>query len=237
MCGVSAVPCESCASIKQKRASILRMAFYRSQWILPYFTNLPTDVVVNQMHWYSNDTLDDEAVGAVIAARLLAFYGTVYGAAAARVSYADWTKVTLKVFNLGDPIPRIPTVWNPAYSAGTAAATLPTEVAAVLSFHAAPVSGVRFQRLYNRIFLGCLGNGVMSAGAADEFPRFAPAFITLVTGAATTLLGANDGIVDWRQHSVASGTPTFRTITGGWVDNGPDTQRRRSVLSTSRNTW
>lgn len=215
------------------------MPIFRAQVILPFFTNLPEDVVVNQFHFFA--AIDDiDEVGDEIFTNLQQFYQTCYGASATnRANYIDWTRIVVKVFNLEDPTPRIPWV-SPfmAFSAGTASTSVPTEVACVLSFHAAPESGVRFQRLYNRIYLGGLSNAWMTNSAVDEFPRLNTSQLNVVITAAELLwtLGEAGG-ARWRQYSEAGGAPINRVIVGGWVDNSPDTQRRRSVLATSRNPW
>lgn len=214
------------------------MAFYRSQVIFPFFTNLPTDVFVNQMHWFSNDTLTDEEVCTEVRIRLSAFYVAIYGSAATnRVNYIDWPQCVVKLFNLGDAPPRVPEIQPITWTTGTNASPIPTEVACVASFHAAPASGVRYQRLQNRIFLGGIPSNAIGTSLADQFPRFTAAWTGAVNTAMESLLAENDGIVDWRQYSQATGTPTFRTITGGWCDNSPDSQRRRSVLASVREIW
>nr|CRY96677.1 hypothetical protein [uncultured prokaryote] len=206
---------------------------------MPMFTNLPTDVIVNQLHFEAAPE-DIEEVGDEIWTNLKTFYTAIYGSAnTARANYIDWTLMVVKVFKLSDPTPRIPWI-SPSFgfTAGTAVTTIPTEVACVLSFHAAPQSGVRYQRLYNRIYLGAIVPSMMTASAVDDFPRFSTAFCTQVGNAARTLLEAGElGGALWRQVSNASGTQIAREVVGGWVDNGPDTQRRRSVLASMRNNW
>lgn len=215
------------------------MPIYRAQVILPFFSGIPEDVIVNQFHF--DATPDDLAlVASEIYPALEDFYQTAYGTVATnRVNYVDWARVYCKVFNLSDPTPRIPYV-SPffVFSAGTNASTIPTEVAAVLSFNAEAESGVRFQRLYNRIYLGAMAPGFMTASAADEFPRLSSAFVGQVVTAAQNLLAAGEASgAEWAQVSDATGTLIARPIVGGWMDNSPDTQRRRSVLPTLRNSW
>lgn len=213
------------------------MPLYRAQHVLPFFTNLPTDVVVNQFH-FTNDTQNFAAVATEIRDRIQGFMEAAYGAAGgSRVSYIDWPQAVVKVFNLADPTPRVPEVRACSYSAGTVASAIPTEVAAVVSWHAAPESGVAFQRLYNRIYLGGVPAIWMSNGAADQFPRFTTTITAQIAAAASALLAENDGVTDWVQVSNAGGVTAAREITGGWVDNGPDTQRRRSVLASLRDVW
>lgn len=204
-------------------ATLVDMPLFRAQAIFPMFTNLPRDVIQNNFHFVSDEPT--EAVVAAVAGRLSAFYQTATVAASNRANYVNWEQAYVKVFNMSDPPPRVPAELGLAIPAGTGATNIPTEVAMVMTFQAAPQSGVAYQRLYNRIYLGGLANGWLSVSAADAFPRFAPTFITAVCTAAENLLTANT--VD----------PAVREIVGGWVDNGPDTQRRRSVDSSARTNW
>jgi hypothetical protein len=71
----------------------------------------------------------------------------------------------------------------------------------------------------------------------DAFPRIAPSMITRINTAADLLVGPLTYDVQWVQVSQAGGVTEARPIVGGWTDNSPDTQRRRSVLATTRNTW
>lgn len=217
------------------------MALFRAQAIFPYFTGQPTDVAINQFHFlYDTETGLEPAS---VAAHVASFYDDIFPAAGAtsRANYVDWPLAQVKVFDLSQPTPRVPYVFNMGYATpGTAAQTAPTEVATVLSFHAAPESGVRFQRLYNRIFIPMIGfAGSITASAADAFPTLSAGWVTSVRNAAIALLAAADDttVGQWVQVSKATGLTVTRPIVGGWVDNSPDTQRRRSVLASSRNTW
>lgn len=213
------------------------MPLYRAQAIFPFFTNLPGDVIANQFHFIDDTGATDEAIAYDITQQLAAFYNTIFPLSADKPLYIDWTKAYVKVFNLSDPPPRVPYINVMALTTGTGASTVPTEVACVLSFHAAPISGVRFQRLYNRIFLGGLMMNAFTPAAADEFPRFANAFIAKVITAAEDLVDRTGKSTYWVQVSEATGVTAVREIVGGWVDNSPDTQRRRSVNATLRSPW
>lgn len=213
------------------------MPILEAQVILPFFTNLPTDVIVNRFHFNAPGS-DAETEATDIAVRLNSFYDTAYGSGAAtRVNYIDWAQAYVKVFDLSEPTPRVPVIRALAFTAGTANSTIPTEVAVVASFHAAAESGVRFQRLYNRVYLGGLTPAWMEQSAADQFPRIAPGRVSLINTAMSDLLDANTLALEWVQVSRATGSPLAREIVGGWTDNSPDTQRRRSVLATSRSPW
>lgn len=213
------------------------MALHVAQVILPMFTSIPEDVIVNRFHFQVLNI--SSADGATeIASRLKTFYEEGYGSAAQRVSYVDWPLASVKVFNLEDTPPRIPEVRSLGITtAGSSATAIPTEVATVLSWHAAPESGVRFQRLYNRIYLGAMPTAAITLGAVDAFPTLSIAWRGQWATALEGLLAEDDIDVRWRQVSSATGSPVDRTITGGWIDNSPDTQRRRSVLPSARTNW
>lgn len=214
------------------------MPLYRTEVIFPMFTNQPTDVIANNFH-FLDDVTNIEALTSRINTALTNFYNIVYSnTAAAKVPYVDWAQAVTKTFNLSEPTPRVPFIRAMPTVQGTATSTtLPTEVACVLSFRAAQQSGVAYQRLYNRIFLGALHSNDMSAAAADQFPRFTSAFTTRIANAAIALHAEVLPATEWVQVSKAGGLTAVRPIVGGWVDNGPDTQRRRSVLATLRNNW
>lgn len=215
------------------------MPLYKAQAILPFFTNLPTDVINNQFHFLDDTTDSHDVVAQDIADQLTRFYTDVYlTAPTGRVGYIDWAQAHVKVFKLSDPTPRVPVIKPLIFSAGTGSSTIPTEVACVLTWSAAPESGVRYQRLYNRIYLGGIPNTFMDQSAADQFPRFLPAVTSRIAAAAATLaIAAIPTPTQWVQVSNAGGVTAVRQIVGGWVDNGPDTQRRRSVLATLRSNW
>lgn len=213
------------------------MALNRVQVVLPMFTNLPRDVIVNQFHFLS-DVPGSQTTANLVAAKLLDFYETVYGTAGSgHAAYINWPGAHVRLFALNEPTPRVPYVASMAMAAGSGATTLPTEVAAVASFHAAPESGVAFQRLYNRVFLGALNSAIMDGAAAANFPRFNAGFIGLVNTAMEDLLAANTVGSEWVQVSNAGGVTEVRPIVGGWCDNSPDTQRRRSVGASVRTVW
>lgn len=209
----------------------------RCQTIVPFFTNVATDVFTNTTHWEGSDAISLATHADVIAARLAVFYDDAYDGNVYKAQYCVWTAARIEVYNLADPPPRVPEVRSLGLVGSGAVSAIPTEVACVLSYHAAPESGVVRQRLHNRFYLGGLSTAAMTVGGINAFPTLTPGFVTTVAGAAVALLGANDEFISWKQFSDAGGVPIAREIVGGWVDNSPDTQRRRSVLAASRTTW
>lgn len=214
----------------------MALSIITSQAIFPFFTGIPRDIITNTMHWlWDDEVIDREVAATQIAAKLDTFYTFIYENYAA--NYINFSLGKVECFYQMDPTPKVPEVRTLDVNVTEAASDLPTEVACVLSYHAAPVSGVDRRRLHNRIYLGGLQGFCMANSTATSFPVFAPLFVGKVTSAASALLADNGGALDWVQYSNAGGTPETRTIVGGWVDNSPDTQRRRSVNASLRNVW
>lgn len=213
------------------------MAIYRFQFALPYFTNMPSDVVTNDWHmsWPLGSPADGDFENA--RDRLVTFYDEVYAIGAGDDLMAPWmlpAAATLKVYNIQDPIPRAPVYLSAAPLADSRAASAVTalETAICLSFQGDPLSGVPQARRRGRVFLGGFA-GVVAAGDDNQFPVVDPIIVTGIADAASTLAGGltTDGWV-WVVYSRVnlSGAP----VTNGWVDNALDTQRRREVGATSR---
>lgn len=209
------------------------MAFLTSQAVMPMFTNIPKDVVTNTMHWETGAVSDDVAA-TNIASRLTLFYNTCFNIAGTAAAYINWSASIVKVYNLADPMPRSPiTKPLPIVPLSESNTIVPTEVACVLSYYAAPESGTPAGRLRNRIYLGGLGTAAIATGTDVAFPTINPGFRVDILDAAEALAAGNTGSTDWVQRS-SVGLITSREIAGAWVDNTPDTQRRRGVVASAR---
>lgn len=136
---------------------------------------------------------------------------------------------TVKAYHLTDPIPR-----TPAYEfSGTvnlpSEVSMPTEVAAVLSFQAEPESGENQKRRRNRVYVGpfssdCLGpDGTIS-----------PNLVETMLFAGKALFNASQESVTWHWNVYSPTDDIAYEIYNGWVDNGYDTQRRRGTRATAR---
>lgn len=213
------------------------MTQLKSQVILPFFTNIPTDVITNVMHWETDDSQTPEAAAAEIQGRLDTFYTSAYGPGYG-ANYVNWNACRIKVYDYADPEPRNPVFDDLLGNSQTPGnSSIPTEVAIVLSYHAAPVSGVAAGRLRNRIYLGGWATIAMQAGSVSSFPTVEGGCRTNIVNAANALLLANTTALSWVVRSQATGVGIARQIVGGHVDNSPDTQRRRSVQATSRTVF
>ena len=212
------------------------MTVHQAHFILPYFTNIPEDVVVNV--WTFNWLIGSPAVGDFDNLRdnLVAFYDDVYADPGGPMlaPYVDETQARIKIYDLADPLPRVP-VYNslaPLNFANQASATgLPPEAAICLSFQGALVSGQPQARRRGRIFIGALAH--MGAGSSVAFPNVTSGTRTSITGAAAAMKSAM-AADDWA-WSVWSKTDNAAVLVdNGWVDNAVDTQRRRGNTATAR---
>lgn len=220
------------------------MPLVRAQCVLPMRTNLPRDVITNTFHFGSEYDMTLAISNLDVA--LSNFYLEAY--ALGMASYVRYEAAYIKYYDLLLPEPRVPTIstdlgTNLGAGISSANTQIPTEVAAVLSFEAPPVSGTPQSRRRGRVYLGGIAETMITAssGSTPFFPIWEPAFITDVTEAAEDNLlnldAATSGDLQWAVYSPTSGPVTAYTITQGWFDNGPDTQRRRSVAATARTTW
>lgn len=208
------------------------MSQIRAQITFPFFTNLPTDVITNTLYFQGSGTFAEDYPDLV--APLNAFYESCYAIGIA--NYIDEALATIKFYDMEQPAPRVPEVESLAFDVTNSVSTVPTEVAAVLSFQGNQVSGVPQARRRGRIYLGGLVPAQLTASAVDAFPILAPAFITDIVDAAEVLRDTTNGLsIGWRVYSPTLGT--FAAVSNGWVDNSPDTQRRRSVNASQRTLW
>lgn len=201
------------------------------------FTNLPRDVVTNGWHFVTDDVNDPATDAAAAVTRLVNFYGD--GLLNMVANYISGNTMRFKAYDLSDPEPRAPVLdTTETISWGTKSASYaPTECAAVLSFHASPTSGVPAGRLRNRVYLGGLDESAFALSTTGAFPMLSGLLISQVSGAASALLADNTTGLAWVGVSRASGLAVTFPIAGGWVDNSPDTQRRRGINATVRTTW
>lgn len=215
---------------------------YAMQVSVPYFTNVPEDVVTNTWHF---DWLGGGAPNAasfdLCMENVRSFYGTAYSGIASVGNWANYMSLTgavIKMYNLADPKPRVPVrTWTGTMpGAKDNVVYLPTEVACVLSYHTEYVSGVSKASQRGRLYMGGLGAGWLAAGGASAFPSLLPTARTALGNSASTLCAAS--LTDdwgWVVYSPKLGD-SF-AVAGGWVDNAFDTQRRRGQAATARTLW
>lgn len=212
--------------------------FYRAQVTLPYVTGLPRDVAINTFTFAIEDTLAGapEVTDAIVSfynliqdpgptTNVLSDYLSAYidrSTDACTIEYYDWeaplgsSAVTTAQFTL------LPTPED---------ASLPFEVAVCTSFVAQTAPGPVARRR-GRVYIGPLTVGATSA--LDDQPARVDDALQRVLVAATQSLTDTDGVdlAIWSRVDEAA-----KLVTGGWVDNEFDTQRRRQVEASSRLTW
>lgn len=194
------------------------------------FTQLPEHVCTNTMFFNAVGPLND-AVANDLTVLLTAFYDTFDGI----YSPVLTGDIEVKYYDMADPKPRQP--WNPPYgftvAGGDGNTGMPEEVALAVSFHAsAPFT----PRRRGRIYLGPVASGSFLLGGNGEWCRFQPATLTIIAGACVDLIAdSGAGGVPWCVYSAMDNVA--RTVVGGWIDNSPDTQRRRGHDETARSTF
>ena len=190
-------------------------------------TALPEDVVVNAWSFTTATAKDGTQAGAVESA-LDTFYETVGPFMSNQITGA----ARIKWYDRADAKPRVP--WrDTAITFPVAASSLPLEVALVLSFQAAPVSGSPAARRRGRLYIGPLGQNALS----NTTGRPTTGLIDAMATAAAALRLASDATADW-SWAVWSGVDSAaREVFRGWVDNDFDTQRRRGQQATARTAW
>lgn len=213
------------------------MPHVTAQVVFPMFTQIPSDVITNTLNFNNETPVTLEAAGDALQPIIEDFYRDVYGSTIF-ANYLAINSAHINFYRSDSPIPRVPytkNLWSSTAPA-TVATTVPTEVAAVLSFQADREPGTPQARMRGRIYLGGLGPSAMQTSTASVYPTLAPAFRTAITDAATAMRDAAAlANLSWGVYSRTD--QRIVAVTNGWVDNSPDTQRRRSVDSTLRTLW
>lgn len=224
------------------------MATVRVQWIWKHRSGLDKDHVTNTFHFVTADAAPDAGEGAEILDQLARFWtvATPSGSALYPFLSRELSGVyQVKMYDLGQPEPRAP-FYTAEDNVGAFSGTpdLPGEVAAVLTYHGAPKSGVPFRRRRGRIFIGPLDGTAMTT-AANTPPRVSSSFIQTVNEAAERLAEETEelDVVGWVVHSqyATAGDAGLgdgnSAVVGGWVDNAFDTVRSRGVQATAKTLW
>lgn len=212
------------------------MTILRAQTRIPYFTNLPEDVVTNTFHFYSDDVTPYEDACSYLSGRIQTFYEVCYGGTYG-APWVSWDDVVVNWYNMSLPAPRPPFI-VPIPIAGVTVAdnVCPPEVSVVLSFQGVPLSGTPQARRRGRIYLGALGTSWVFHGDDETFPVPNPTGVGGMIGAVeANLLDTEDEGLQWVIYSPTDNTTV--PVANGWVDNALDTQRRRGQAATARTTW
>ena len=206
---------------------------------MPYITGLPRDVSINTFHFMWEDTND---LDATLVDALSGFYNDVWGSATKPISdymsryfdnATDHSGITVYDAQAeGGPIGG--DTWTLAQ--GDDQDTLPFEVSVALSY-IGDGSGVPLKRRRGRIYVGPINLGaanLTSNGPGSPSTGFEQSLVGAATELANNAALAAVGL-RWAVYSRVN--DAAYPITQGWVDNEFDTQRRRQVRATSRETW
>lgn len=202
----------------------------------------PKDAVVNTWHFLTDGAMSGNLDA--ITAAMNTFYNAV------DVYFSNdmaATGHTYKYYDLNDPIPRAPIRTQSTNSLVIPGATpLPHELAICLSYRTFFASGIPNARRRGRIYLGPLDITATSGGKISSSVR------TAVANAGAALQAAGDatatpltGIAGWRWVVYSPRTDQLGSnligsadaVTGGWVDEAHDVQRKRGIESTQRTLW
>jgi hypothetical protein len=197
------------------------------QVALAHDSALPEDVTVNTFAFYT-ETAKDAVAAASIVGQLNTFYQAFDNFLSSLLSGVG----VVKFYDRADVKPRVPWFLG-ALSLEPGPTALPGEVALVLSFRAAAVSGSSPARRRGRVFLGPLAINTMDAATG----RPLNSVLNEIASAASSLraAGASDPAWTWQVWSEMDNVG--REINNGYVDNAFDTQRSRGNDPTARINW
>lgn len=149
---------------------------------------------------------------------------------------------TTAYYDMTDAEPRVPILESTIAMTNSAVAGLPTECTACVSFQGPIVSGVNQARRRGRLYLPTFDTGTIEHSVGRI--RWKPAVTAALATACEDLMtnSGTDGMA-WSVYSPTVFAETgnlgtaFTPITNGWVDDAPDTQRRRGHVALLRQLW
>lgn len=215
------------------------MAIFQAHVSIPYFSAIPADVCTNVWSFNFVGTAGPTDFSN-LASDLILFYEQVYGGGASSVTMANYAVpglTTIKIYALADPTPRAPVyeTQTPISGFTPAATMLPPESSVCLSFQGVKISGDPQNRRRGRIFLGCLATA-WDNSSTSAFPKLNSTkrtyLCTAMSDFQATALADN-----WIWGVYSRIDNALVAVDNGWVDDAPDTQRRRGNEPTARTTW
>jgi len=201
------------------------MAIYRFQSSMHMTSNIPDDAVVNTWHF-------TDAVSAAVLADVVTAWATFMdNIKSIFPSTVERTAHVAKIYDLADPEPRAPILTgNWLVATAPTGTPFPAEVALCLSYEGARVSGEAQNRRRGRMYLGPL-----DTATGDAAGRPTTTVTDLVLAQFQTFLGDMDSAnAVFGVYSRADNV--LVPIETAWCDNAFDTQRRRGLAPTVRNT-
>jgi hypothetical protein len=208
----------------------------RAQVVLKGTSGLPKDRFVTTWHFHAPGGFT-EANRASVSSRLISFFnddppGGNSGNVALWIGqHVNRAASEIRMYDLGQaPGDREPAVveWTLGGISGSPGLALPAEVALCASFY----SDRNVKRKRGRVYIGPFHTGALQTEGGDGRPTNALR-LNLVEAIAWLALSSTDTplMVLSRVDGVA------RQVSGGWVDNAFDTQRRRGIKASMRETF
>lgn len=219
-------------------------ATYLAQVVIP-FTSDMNNVASNSFFFGDgiSPARDPELVADAIQTVLTDFYSTVPAPSTTKLEdylspYLDGANASIKVYDLSVAAPRVPMVRTLVLGLGVDD-PLPNEVAVVLSYRSGPGTpgkgGTNDPTKRGRLFIGPLGLNTVTAFASSQPDTpVIPVFRDVLKNAAEALAGNAEDLV-WLQYSRKN--DALGIVTGGFIENAFDTQRRRGAPGTTRTVW
>jgi len=218
-------------------------AIIRAEVTFPYTSGIPRDISMNVLHFLlPDDPISDDFVA--ISDAIIGFYnepqlgstfaiGELFSAVISRGE--DDCSI---VFSNVDDDPELPLLTSNFTLVGVLSdveSSLPLEVAICASIRATPAFPVPVRRRTGRIYLGPLMNETLTL-TPGGFPEVGAETRANICNAVQWL--ASDDTLDVQRLAVYSRVDgQAYEVSQGWVDNEPDTQRRRQMDPTVRTTW
>lgn len=203
----------------------------RAMWIWQGKSGLPEDRFVNTFYFERESLATYVASAGAVRNILEAFYTGVSAAGTRLTDYINGAALSgaqLRVYDLGEAPPRTPTIFTPTVTLGTSTAVLPHECAVTLSLATAK----KGPRGRGRIYLGPLTTaaGQVTTGVM----RPVQSLRDCLADRSEDMMGSTEDAA-WAVLSRMDGE--ISQVTGGYVDDAFDTQRRRGIAPTSRKIW
>lgn len=207
---------------------------WRAQVVIPGRSGLPEDVYVNTFGFRNDGIATRDQMADAIRDRLSDFYVTPVAQTGMAISNflngaMFLNTAAVKVYDLGEAPPRR-VIERTITLTATSGDPLPTEVAATLSFY----GDRNLPRQRGRIYLGPLKTTVL--GTQANTVLFASNFLITAAHAMRRLSQQATGNVA-RWHVISGTAADSVQVSAGWVDDSPDTQRRRGRRASVRTKW
>lgn len=231
------------------------MPYIKTLVRIPHKNQLPNDAVENVFVFFTAESPPYTASCLEINSELLDFYNAIHGPGSQTVANyisstmtrntntCEFIHTDISTVLNGDPAgsPFRRDTWTlGSIAAGTT--NLPSEVAAVVSYHSdylgLPEHGIGLTRpkarRRGRIYVGPLNSSAVETDVNGRV-HLSSAFIPTLAASAATLAGHQTAPVNWMQWSRTNAQ--CNQVIGGHVDDAFDTQRRRGEDSQTRTLW